>query len=210
MKNDINLLNKRKIRTYSNKKVAVIVLVLVLLAAGMYAGIAIPSNMLSVAKIEAAQLDSQINSSTETQQGLKEKTQKEAALSMQLAELKAIDGTRLDMEGYLDAVEKSLPTNANLTELQFTDDAVNIMGTAQSDKDVATFCLRLREQNAFKDVYITNSTSEAQILTFSIAATLPAPLSNVVMIEAIEQINTAPSAPAQPAASAAPAPEVTN
>ncbi len=208
MKNDINLLYKRKIKTYSSKNVAIGLLLIVLIAAGMYAGMAIPSGTISAMKIEAAQLDSRINSSSETQQDLKDKTQREATLSLQIAELEAIDGSRLDISKFLNAVEASLPTEANLLSLQFTDAAINLLGTANSDKDVSTFCLRLREQNTFKDVYITNSTSEGQILSFGITATLPSPLGNLELIKAIEQADVV-----QDAAAAAPAsssPEVTS
>ncbi|MGE5496202.1 MAG: PilN domain-containing protein [Burkholderiales bacterium] len=187
MKNDINLLYKRRIKTYSGKNIAIALLLIVVIAAGMYAGIAIPSGTISAMKIEAAQLDSHLSSSSETQQDLKDKTQREAVLSLQIAELEAIENSRLDIAKFLSAVEASLPTEANLSSLQFTDEAINLIGTANSDNDISTFCLRLKEQNVFKDVYITNSTSDGQTLGFGITATLPSPLSNIELIKAIEQ-----------------------
>jgi Tfp pilus assembly protein PilN len=191
MKNDINLLYKRRIKTYSGKNIVIALLLIVAIAAGMYAGIAIPSSTISAMKIEAAQLDSHISSSSETQKDLMDKTQREAMLSLQIAELEAIDNSRLDIAKFLNAVEASLPTEANLSSLQFTDEAINLIGTANSDNDISAFCLRLKEQNVFKDVYITNSTSDGQALSFGIIATLPSPLSNIELIKAIEQADIA-------------------
>jgi Tfp pilus assembly protein PilN len=191
MKNDINLLYKRRIKTYSGKNIVIALLLIVAIAAGMYAGIAIPSGTISAMKIEAAQLDSHISSSSETQKDLMDKTQREAMLSLQIAELEAIDNSRLDIAKFLNAVEASLPTEANLSSLQFTDEAINLIGTANSDNDISAFCLRLKEQNVFKDVYITNSTSDGQALSFGIIATLPSPLSNIELIKAIEQADIA-------------------
>ncbi len=196
MKNDINLLYKRRIKTYSGKNIAIALLLIVVIAAGMYAGIAIPSGTISAMKIEAAQLDSHISSLSETQKDLMDKTQREAMLSLQIAELEAIDNSRLDIAKFLNAVEASLPTEANLSSLQFTDEAINLIGTANSDNDISTFCLRLKEQNVFKDVYITNSTSDGQALSFGIIATLPSPLSNIELIKAIEQADIAQDAAA--------------
>jgi Tfp pilus assembly protein PilN len=202
MKNDINLLYKRKTRTFSNKKIALIVLLIVLLAAGMYAGIAIPGGMLAVARLEASELESKLNSSTETQQDLTDKTQQEALLALQLTEIKAFDGNRSDMTGYIDAVEASLPTSASITQLQITDDRFEIQGVARDDNAIAAFCLRLREQSVFKDVYITSDTTpiDDNVSIFALTATLNLPLSNVPLIQVIEQGITAPSAsPAQDA-----------
>ncbi|HEX3073124.1 MAG TPA: PilN domain-containing protein [Ignavibacteriales bacterium] len=213
MKNDINLLYKRKTKTYSSKRVALIIFVIVLFAAGLYAGIALPTNALSVAKIEAAELESKLNSSTETQQDLTEKTQQELVLATQLLELNAIDASRSDISAYIEAIEKSLPTDANITQLLISDEMVSIMGIAKDDTVIATFCLRLREQNVFKDVYLISSTSpvDEQGTVFSLSATLPSSLSSIRLIQAIEQIGTAVSGPsAGSGASATPAPEVTN
>jgi Tfp pilus assembly protein PilN len=213
MKNDINLLFKRKTKTYSSKKVALIIFVIVLLIAGLYAGIALPTNALSVAKIEAAELESKLNSSTETQQDLTEKTQMELIYATQLLELNTIKESRSDLSVYIEAIEKSLPTDANITQLLISDEAVNIMGVAKDDTVIATLCLRLREQNVFKDVYLINSTSPVgeQGTVFSLSATLPSSLSSIGLIQSIEQIGTAASGTtAEPGASATPAPEVTN
>lgn len=213
MKNDINLLYKRKTKTYSSKRVALIIFVIVLFAAGLYAGIALPTNALSVAKIEAAELESKLNSSTETQQDLTEKTQQELVLATQLLELNAIDASRSDISAYIEAIEKSLPTDANITQLLISDEMVSIMGIAKDDTVIATFCLRLREQNVFKDVYLISSTSpvDEQGTVFSLSATLPTSLSSIGLIQSIEQIGTAAAGPsAGPVASATPVPEVTN
>lgn len=211
MKSDINLLYKRKIKKYSNKRIAVIVLLLALLAGGMYAGYAIPSGALSALKIQEAELNSKLNSSAETQMNLKEKAELKASLDIQLSELKAINEYRLDMSRYIDAVEKSLPTAANLTELLLTDEGISILGFAQSDEDIATFCLRLRQQNVFKDVYIESSTTAVKDLPvkFGITATLRTPLGNAPLIDAVEQIAAAPSAAPSQGAATAPAQEVT-
>lgn len=213
MKNDINLLYKRKTKTYSSKKVALIIFVIVLFAAGLYAGIALPANALSVAKIEATELESKLNSSTETQQDLTEKTQQELMLATQLLELNAIDGSRSDLSSYIEAIEKSLPTDANITQLLIAEEAVSIMGVAKDDTVIATFCLRLREQNVFKDVYLISSTSSTDEpgTIFTMSATLPSSLSSIGLIQSIEQIGTAASGTtAGPGASVTPTPEVTS
>jgi Tfp pilus assembly protein PilN len=192
MKNDINLLYKRKTKTYSNKKVLAIVLLLVLLAAGMYAGIALPSSALRVAKLKAAELENKLSTSSQTQQELTDKSLQNALLSLQLTELKAIDELRSDVTSYFEAIERAQPTEVAITNLSMSKRSMNISGSIsgipESDKIVATFCLRLREQNVFSNVYLSKTTTEDNdICTFMVYATLPSPLDSETLIKAIEQ-----------------------
>jgi hypothetical protein len=191
MKNDINLLSKRKTKTYSSKKVFGIVLLLLLLVGGMYAGIALPSAALRVAKLEAAVLEGKLSASSQTQQGLTDKSQREALLALQLTELKAISEIRSDVSGYLGAVEKAQPSEITLSRLAISKKVMSISGYLtgldNSDEIIATFCLRLREQGVFSSVYLLNTTTETSgICTFSISVSLPSSLDSETLIQSIE------------------------
>ncbi len=208
MKNDINLLSKRKTKAYSSKKILGIVLLIIFLAGGMYAGIALPSAALRAAKLEAALLEGKLSASSQTQQDLTDKSQRQALLALQLSELKAIDGIRTDVSEYLAAVEKAQPREITLSRLAVSKKIMSISGYLtgfdNGDEIIATFCLRLREQGVFTSVYITNTTTEKSgICTFSLAVVLPLSLDSETLIQGIEhKDNVTPAS--------IPAPEVNN
>lgn len=205
MKSDINLIYKRKTKTYSNKMILGAVLLIAALAAGMYAGIALPSGALNVAKLHSAELDSKLSSSTQTQQQLTALSATKASLLMQKAELDAVNDIKDDVSSYLEAIEKALPASANAYNIVMLQNGISIYGTAEDDSAIATFCLRLREQNIFESVFVTVSTylEREKIHDFQVDAVLASSLDSKTLIKEIEgKDDFMPSA--------APEPEVNN
>ena len=184
MKNDINLLQKRKTKQYSGKKLATVLLIVALFAALLYAGIALPSRMLSAAQLKSRYLDDELVSQPAIEQELAEKTQYNATLMEQVAGLEVISDAKTDVSQYLEAVESSLPTSARITFLNLSDNIMNISGIAPRDEVLATFALRLQQTELFNDVFILNSVvpSEERTTVFTITVTLPGSLSGSALI----------------------------
>lgn len=177
MKNDINLLQKRKGEQYSAQKWAKLLLGVVLFAVAVYAGFMLPNMALSDAKLTAAELDGKLNSSAGTQQNLTELTEAFMTRSEQLEVLTALDTARSDMSGYLEAVETSLPTSAHLTEIDIVDRTITISGIASDDSTIAAFCVRLRDTGKFSNVFLQTSTANTDgSAGFWVIAELPVSL----------------------------------
>lgn len=174
MKNDINLLQKRKGKKYSAQKWATLLLGIALFAGSVYAGFMFPNNARIAARLTASEMNSEIISASGSQSNLAELTEEYAARSEQLEALTAINNARSDMGGYLEAVEKSLPASANISSLSIVGQTLGISGEAPDDDIVATFCVRLRETGKFSSVFLQNSlASPTGGTTFSIVAELP-------------------------------------
>lgn len=188
MKSDINLIFKRKTKTYSNKRILAVVLLIALVAGGMYAGIALPLGAKQVIKLEVAELDSKLSSSTQTQQELTQKAEEKARLSLQYTELNALKESKNDVSRYFDAVETSLPSDANASNISISRNIMSICGYAPNDDVIAAFCLRLREQNVFRDVFVTVSTyiKDQETNYFQLEAMLPSSLETEDLIKEIE------------------------
>lgn len=180
MKNDINLLFKRKVKKHVGKKMFAALLGAAVLAGGLYAGITLPAQSLEAERKEVAKLDEQLNASTETGDILLEKLDNISFLDEQLEGLKRLNIEKSDVSDYIDIVENSLPAGANITQLSLVSDTMNITGIADNDTIIAMFCLRLRETNIFEEVFIYNTAADLeneQISTFMLSATLPTSLS---------------------------------
>lgn len=210
MKNDINLLYKRDTKTYSIKKILTFVLVIIIIAGALYAGITIPSSHLASLKEKANELENKLGSSTSVQTELAGKSQQYKTLQVMLQEITALGDQKSDVINYLDAVEKSLPTDANLSHLRFYEQTLEINGSAKNDSVLATFCLKLREQknsegkSIFSDVYVLSSivSNDSLSTDFSLNATLPQTLESGKIIGAIEaKANPSSSPSASPSAS---------
>lgn len=179
MKNDINLLLKRKTKQLSSARIVTALVVLLFIGGALLAAIALPSQALSTIKLAVADLDYEIMSSSHVEQELIEKTAQNASLIEQLESLEQLNTSKSDVLGYIETVERSLPSDANLTQMSFAEDQLNIIGVAKSDAVVATFSLRLRDTNKFDSVFIMNSTTMGEDLTsFTLKATLPFTLSS--------------------------------
>lgn len=185
MKNDINLLQKRKAKQYSGKKLGLVVLGIALFGALLYAGITLPSHTLSDAQLNLSELNNELLAQPAVEQELNEKMQLNATLSAQVTELQALSEARSDISLYLDTVENALPTSAYITSLTLSDNLMNISGVAPRDEVLATFALRLRESTVFKDVFINSSTvpDDSKNTVFTLTATLPKTLSGSSLIE---------------------------
>lgn len=189
MKNDINLLFKRKVKSYSSKNV--IFLLLIILVAGIvaYVGIALPSGSLNAVKKKAAAVSSELSSSSVDQNDLTYKTGLKTKLDLQIAELTSLDSSRSDILNYIEAVKESRPSTLFISMLTTNSaNTINLLGRADSDKTVALFCLRLREKNMFKNVFLTYSTTDLgnSLTSFAIVLTLPSTLDSETIIKELE------------------------
>jgi Tfp pilus assembly protein PilN len=174
MKNDINLLQKRKTKQLSSQRIVTILVVLLFIAGALFAGIALPSQALSAIKLTVADLDYEIVSSSHIEQELIEKTAQNKALTEQIESLGKLSESKSDVLAYIETVERCLPTEANLTQMNFSEDELNMIGVAKNDAVVAAFSLRLRDTNMFDSVFIINSITIREDLTsFTLKATLP-------------------------------------
>ena len=192
MKNDINLLQKRKAKQYSGKKMATILLFVALFAALLYAGIALPSRTLAAAQAKSRLLEEELTSQPAIEMELAEKTQYNAMLMDQVTGLKVLSDAKSDVSQYLAAVEASLPTSARISFLNLSGNMLNISGVVTKDEVLATFALRLRESQLFKDVFISSSvlTNEDNTTLFTITVTLPGSLSgSALVLDGSEEAN---------------------
>jgi hypothetical protein len=189
MKNDINLLYKRKTKKYSSKNITFLLLIIVLIGAVVYAGIALPSGELQALKKEAAEVKNKLSASFVDKQDLANKTGRQNELNSQLAVLTALKESKTDILNYIDVIERSCPSNVIVTQMATSSNYINLLGKADSDRTIALFCLRLREQNMFKSVFLSSSLTspEYNITSFVITVTLPSPLEGKAIILELEQ-----------------------
>ena len=177
MKSDINLLTRRKTKKYSGKKLAFMLVCLVLIGGAAYAAVTLPAGALAATKLSIVDLDNTLNVSSNTEQELREKTLHSNTLKLELNEIKELAGTKSDVSEYLEAVEASLPTTANITHFDLFESTMEIIGIADNDQTIAAFCVRLRETGVFNNVFITSSAKETTDSTmFTLTALLPVPL----------------------------------
>ena len=174
MKSDINLLSKRKTKQFSSKNFAIILIGVLFVAGALYAGIALPSQTLSAVKASVTNLDADIQTSSHVETDLMTKTAYNQTLKEQISSLEALTDTQTDIYVYLETIEESLPNAAHLTQMNFSDNEMYIIGIASGDPAIATLCLRLRESGMFESVYLTNSTAISDSeTTFTVYGTLP-------------------------------------
>ncbi len=178
MKYDINLLQKRKAVQYSGKKLGTVLIFILLFAALLYAGIALPSNMLASAQIRLANLDTELVSQPAVDQEQAEKTLQNAMLQQAVKQLEDLNDSKTAATHYIEALETSLPTSAYIDGITMADNRMTINGVVPRDEVLATFALRLRETGLFLDVYVNSSAVENDGVTtrFMLIATLPKPL----------------------------------
>ena len=189
MKSDINLLFKRKTNHFSSKSMAMVLIALFFVAGALYAGIALPSQSLSAVKASVSDLDADIQSTSYVETELIEKTAYNQSLKEQISSLETLTDTRSDIYVYLETLEDSLPADAHLTQLNFSDDEMTVIGIASGDKSIATLCLRLRESDMFNNVYITNSTAlNESETTFTLYGILPFTLSSSDITNEMEAV----------------------
>lgn len=183
MKHDINLLQKRKATQYSGKKLGIILLAVVLVAALVYAGIALPSGQLDNAKAALARLDEQLVDQQATQQELVLKQAYNTALAQQVTELQKVSEIRSSAADYLDCIEKSLPTDAVVTYLELKDRLLTLNGSVPNDEVLATFALRLKETALFESVQVLSSSEIDDLTMFNIKLILPEALVSSIPVE---------------------------
>ena len=192
MKNDINLLQKRKTQKYSAQKWAMILLGIALFAGAVYAGFTIPANVRTAAQLNLTELRGELLNTSGTDEDISALNSEYAQRKEQLDALTAIDAAKTDMGEYIDAIEASLPTTANISYLYAGDEVINLTGVAEDDDVIAAFCLHLRESGKFSQVFLVSSTLSSNGTTsFSIHLTLPVTLdSSAVLPEATDEAET--------------------
>jgi len=191
MKNDINLLQKRKSERYSGRKWAAIILIIVLIAGAAYAGIQIPGELLTAAQQEAMKLQSDIQAASGAGEDVSELSSEYKQRKEQLDALAAIELAQSDMSSYLDAVETACPSTVNVTYFTAAETTITVLGNAFSDEDIAAFCLHLRNSGKFVEVFLEYSTlMEDGSTMFSIELVLPASLdSSAVLPTTSEEVS---------------------
>lgn len=190
MKNDINLLYKRKVKTYSNKNIFMVFLTVLLIGVMAFFAIKLPSDSLQAVKIKATKINNDLAASSVDNKDLAVKTQQKDNLDTLLASLNALKESRADIINYVEVIESQRPSNIFIRKLS-TDPTglIHLSGVTNSDKAIAVFCLKLREQNIFKDVFLLNSTTDLYtgVISFGITITLPASLDSITIIQEIQQ-----------------------
>lgn len=181
MKNDINLIYKRKQQKEIGKKWAVLLLGVVFFAGALYAGIMLPSKSLTTTKLTVEDLDAKLVKNGGIEAEYLAKTKELMDLDEQLKSLEQIATAQSDVALYIDLVEESLPKQANITHMAMFNKSMEVIGVADSDEVLAAFSIRLREKNVFHDIYVTTSTvmlGDETTTMFKLTATLPVSLSN--------------------------------
>jgi|AGTN01.1.fsa_nt_gi Fimbrial assembly protein (PilN). len=183
MKTDINLLQKRKAKQYSGQKLALMLLCAVMFAGAVYAGFMFPNSARTAAILTASNLDGDLLSASVTEGDIVKLTERYAQRSEQLKALSAIDSAKSDMSAYINAIESSLPTSANLTYIFAEQETISINGTAEDDEVIAAFCLRLRETGKFREVFLISSVlMEDGTTSFAVDLILPATLDSSAVL----------------------------
>ncbi len=185
IKNDINLIYKRKTKQYSSKSLAVTIAVVTVIGVGVFFGITLPTQNLSNTKRIVDNLDNELaqyssialsagNAGTDEiapadttlEAILIGKSEKLASLNEQLTGLKLISTAESNALAYIYAVEESLPTEINIGNMLLSNKVLEIVGETTDDTALATFCLRLRETAMFDDVFVGGDTGAiAQVPT---------------------------------------------
>ncbi len=198
IKNDINLIQKRKGKQYSSKSVAVTLLLVVVLGVGIFLGITLPSKNLAQTRAAVSMLDSELQqynaialSATESTDGdtlaaaasidtlYIEKSKTLNSLEEQLESLTILATAESNALVYINAIEESIPKAANVSSLTLAKDELNIYGAAVDDAVLAEFSLKLRECGLFNEVFVVSSMSAApsdKTCVFNITAILTEPL----------------------------------
>ncbi len=196
MKNDINLLFRRRVKNYSSKNILVLLLLLLIVGGVASAAIALPSLSLQSEKTEAARIEDELKASSVDTIELAAKSTRKNNLDMILEELNVLASSKADILKYLEVIESQRPSSLWVRKLD-TNDAgrINLGGIADSDKTIALFCLNLREQKneqgqrIFKEVLLISSITDLtnNMTSYGIIITLPSPLSSTDIIQEIEK-----------------------
>lgn len=211
IKNDINLIHRRKSAQYSSKSLMMTIAIVVIVGVCVYLGITLPKNNLAATKAAVINLEDQLQQfsgialsagGTNTDidipanAGLDaiymEKSKQLKSLDEQLESLKMISTAESNALAYINAIEESTPSEVNLTSISMKDDKLNLNGIASSDTSLAVFCLRLKETNMFSDIFIPSSIVVSPgdtTTTFNITARLTEPLDTMPMTHMPEGSN---------------------
>ena len=198
IKNDINLIQKRKNKQYSSKSLAVTITLVAVLGIGIFLGITLPSRNLAQTRDKVARLSSELQqysglalsaSGSTDEEGAAtgvsidtmyiEKSKTLNSLEEQLDSLMILATAQSNALVYINAIEAGIPNEANITSLSLVKDELNIYGSAMDDAAVAQFTLKLRECGLFEEVFVASSMVAApgsKTCVFNITATLVEPL----------------------------------
>lgn len=195
MKNDINLLFKRRVKTYSSKNILMLLFTVLLIGVVVFFAIKLPSDSLQAAKIDAARIDKDLAASAVDSKDLAKKTEQKTNLDLLLANLNALKVSKADIINYIEVIESLRPSNIYVRKIETDPVAgqINLSGVTDLDKSIALFCLNLREkkneqeQKVFNDIFLSYSTTmESGTISFGITITLPSSLDSSTIIQEIQ------------------------
>ena len=200
IKNDINLLQKRKSKQYSSKSVALTIVLVGVLGVGVFLGITLPSKNLAQTRAAVSMLDSELQKyngaalaasegadSSEAASDVSidtlyiEKSNTLKNLEEELESLVLLSSAKSNALEYIYCIEEGIPGEANVSSLTLAESDLSIYGTAQDDEALAEFTLKLRECGLFNDVFVVSSMVAApgeKTCVFNITATLTEPLNS--------------------------------
>lgn len=182
IKNDINLIYKRKAKQYSTKNLLIGIGVIAVIGIGAYFGITMPTKTLANTKAVVNSLENEIleytalalsesdmdslesgDTQSQSKMGLDDlliaKATTLSDLDEQLDGLKLIATAESNALVYIRAIEDSIPNEVNISSLEMAGQKLTIFGISSNDTALATFCLRLRETSMFIDVFVSSTTT---------------------------------------------------
>lgn len=194
IKNDINLIFRRKSKQYSPKSLAITIAAVTVIGIGAFFGITLPTNNLAatkkavtnleneIAQYSALSLSSDSSFDAETLPAdvtletiLILKSERLSSLNEQLDGLKLISTAESNALAYIYAIEDSIPAEINIGSLTMRGQTLEMVGISENDTALATFCLRLRETAMFSDVFVSTTMvqlPEEKSAIFTISAVL--------------------------------------
>lgn len=155
MKQDLNLMPRKESTVQVGKILLPVLLVVLVFAAILYAGIALPENAYQRKRAEMNNLQEKLNS---TQAIFDEYNMVMADLStlqLQQSTMAAASDTGKGALDILQMIERLCPDDIRLRSVQMNRNAITIRGMAAKDTSIAQFVVLLRQQGIFGHTNIT-------------------------------------------------------
>lgn len=187
MKNDINLIYKRKNVKSSQKMTIGILAGAVLLVVFIIAGIWLPLKTKADAQENLNSINQQIQAYQLSDADILTTTMEYQQLTEHLTKLTLIQESRSDVLNYLKSIENALPTGARLTNISMLDNLLTMTGEATDDTEIAAFMLHLKKSGLFIYLLLDSSTvsDNGHNTLFSLSAILPVSLSGPAVSEEV-------------------------
>ena len=152
LKRDLNLL-PRKQGNASLLRYGLPVFFLLLLLAGAFGGgIVFFQNIKSEKLREKDELNRQIEALSTVQADYEALSREIAVLKSQIANFDDFSGEERTLSKLLGILEKACPSGIDITEAAFDHEKITLSGVAQSDREAASFAVRLRDCGLFSEI----------------------------------------------------------